>query len=141
MTQERSTQCKSCNDNDVLKLHHTTIAVITIVCDEGLFSINLELGTHCLDFKVQVYNGIITTPQQSCGKVMFLDVSVRQSVCPQGEPVPLGPLPMMHWTSLYRAPDPNPGPSPRHQIWDPSGSAATSDIWWPSPETCLNMFI
>ena len=31
------------------------------------------------------------------------------------------PLPMMHWTSLYRA-------------------LATSDIWWPSMETCSNSF-
>ena len=45
-----------------------------------------------------------------------------------GEGVPMWPFPMMHWTSLYRAPiGPSPSPS-RHgtQLPDPS----PSDIWW-----------
>ena len=54
------------------------------------------------------------------------------------------PLPMMHWTSLYRTPNPL-------QTWDmgtpslphgdPLSQSPASDIWWPSLETFSNVFI
>ena len=46
-------------------------------------------------------------------------------------------LPKVHWTSLYRTP-----PS-GHGTWGPPDPARTPvrDIWWPSLETCSNLFI
>ena len=57
-------------------------------------------------------------------KVMFSVVFVYW----QGGGVPKCPLPMMHWTSLYRPPVQGPGSYP------------ASDIWWPRLETCSNLF-
>ena len=48
--------------------------------------------------------------------------------------VPIWPLPMINWTKLYRALDIRPRTHPK-----PSPPA--SDIWWPSLETCSNLFI
>ena len=61
------------------------------------------------------------------------------SVCSQEEVVLMSLLPMMHWNSLYRAP-PGPGPLQTWGIGTP-GPAPASDIWWPSLETCSNLFI
>ena len=39
---------------------------------------------------------------------------------------------------------PSQAPPPKishHQIWDPLASPPTGDIWWPSLETCSNVFI
>ena len=66
--------------------------------------------------------------QRSCGKVMFSVVSV----CSQGKRggVPMLPLPIMHWNSLYIPPPLD----IRH------GTPPASDIWWPSLETCSDLF-
>ena len=67
---------------------------------------------------------------------------------------PMWSLPMMHWTSLYRAPTGNPSPA-LHLDMGPDCTGAThgtslyrclissypADIWWPSLETCSNLFI
>ena len=63
---------------------------------------------------------------------------------------PMWPLPMMHWTSLYRAPWPRAHiphtPHPRHEtslyrdpVWPQS--PGHGHIWWPSLETCSKLFI
>ena len=51
---------------------------------------------------------------------------------------------VVHWTLLYRHP---PGPSPHAppQTWELIVQASpldmgSSDIWWPSLETCSNLF-
>ena len=53
---------------------------------------------------------IITARQQSCGSVMFSQVSVWE-----GEGVLMWPLPMMLWISLHRAPWPWPLTLPTYQ--------------------------
>ena len=71
------------------------------------------------------------------------------SVCPQEGPI--WPLPMLHWTSLYRAlpsppyvqrpPPPTPTLAPsRHRTLLYSPLPPANDIWWPSLETCSNLF-
>ena len=59
------------------------------------------------------------------------------------------PLPVIHWTSLYR---PSPWPRPCSSTWDLTVRGClwtlgltvqgplTSDIWWTSLETCSNLF-
>ena len=79
------------------------------------------------------------------------NVVTGMCVCRQGAPMWL--LPMMHWVSLYRLPGPVPQtsdmgppwsqphqPPPQHQSWDPQPHPSVSGIWWPSLETCSNLF-
>ena len=78
--------------------------------------------THGMD---PFLENIFTPCQRSCGKVMFSLVSVYS----QGCVVPMWPLPMMHWTLLYRCPwtsdmgTPLP-PNIRH-------TTTNTDIWLP----------
>ena len=85
----------------------------------------------CQYYNIKLF---VSARQRSSGKVMFSYVSVHQPFCPGG--VPMKPLPIIHWTSWYRA------SPPRHQTWDPSYLAQllASDIWWLSLETCSNLF-
>ena len=74
---------------------------------------------------------LVTACQRSCGKEMFSVVSVHQSYYPQGRGVPMWPLPMMHWTWLYRCPP--------IRLWTPHTldlAPPDSDIWWSLLETC-----
>ena len=49
------------------------------------------------------------------------------------------PLPMMHWTSLYR-PTPLYGPQLcPHPVQDPGPSPPASDIWWSRLDICSNL--
>ena len=108
---------------------------VILFTEGGLFCLSLSYSEWV---NVNIY--IITTRQRSCGKVMFSPVSI----CSQG--VTMWPLPMMHWTSLYRTMPPDcetsdhqpwdPHPPPR-QTWDPPAI----NIWWPSLENCSNLFI
>ena len=83
---------------------------------------------------------IITACQRSYGKVTFLLVSV----CWEGEGVPMWPLPMMYWTSLYRSQAPSrtsengpPPPDIRHGTHWPCPLLETSDSHhWRSVQTC-----
>ena len=62
---------------------------------------------------------------------------VSPSLCPQGCGGPLWPLPMMHWTPLYRSPL---GPTPTWK-WDLTEQwSLAMDIWLSSLETCSNLF-
>ena len=69
------------------------------------------------------------------------------SVCSQGW-VPISPLPMMHWTSLYRPPSPSLLLDIRHGSplvlsppdIRPSDPTPASDIWWPPLKICSKLF-
>ena len=90
----------------------------------------------------RLFQKFITIRQRSCGKVMFWQVSVCHSV--------QGRSPCVHYfwcIGLHCAGFPCSGPlldmepswlqpRPRHRTWDPSAS----EIWWPSLETCSNLF-
>ena len=78
---------------------------------------------------------LVTDRQRSCGKVMFLLVSVCLF---------MGREEVLNVTITHDTLDLTlQGPSPRHQIWDypPVLSSSASDIWWPSLETYSNFFI
>ena len=68
---------------------------------------------------------------------MFSPVSVYNILLGRGS---VWPLPMMHWTSLYR-----PSPLYRAQLCPPPLSTRpwthppTSDIWWSRLDTCSNL--
>ena len=63
---------------------------------------------------------------------VFSHVCVCLSFHPQGGP--MWPLPIMHWTSLYRVLPPCRG---THLC---TGPTLASDIWWPRLDTCSNSF-
>ena len=80
-----------------------------------------------------------TAHQRSCRKVMFSVMSVHQSVILTTE----GPS---HVTITHDALDPTIQRHPQHGVSlyrDPLGMAPhyRGDIWWPSLETCSNLFI
>ena len=79
-----------------------------------------------------IITSVITIRQRSCRKVMFSVMSVCLSFHPQGGP--MWPLPIMHWTSLYRVLPPCRG---THLC---TGPTLASDIWWPRLDTCSNSF-
>ena len=90
----------------------------------------------------RLFQKFITIRQRSCGKVIFWQGSVYHSV--QGR----SPCVRYPWCiGLHCAGFPCSGPiidmeppwlqpRPRHRTWDPSAS----EIWWPSLETCSNLF-
>ena len=73
---------------------------------------------------------VITSRQRSCGKAMFSVLSI----CPQGG----FDVTINHnaLASLYSPPSPS-----LFRTWDRTGQGpSANDIWWPSLETCSNLF-
>ena len=80
-----------------------------------------------------------TARQRSCGKVMFSLVSVclfqrwRVSPCDH----------CTWWIGSLCTVTPPPIPCynpPRHETWESLAPPPAGDIWWPSLETCSNLF-
>ena len=113
------------------------------VCHQYFFEVRFAL-------LFMPYGSCILTAWQWSGGGVMLSV---MSVCSQWVGDPMWPLPMVHWTSLYRTPSGHrislyrdlPSSNIRWPRLETCSILFTwghpaSNIWWPRLETCSNLF-
>ena len=148
--------------------HYICIKVSHVVnIENGQSAQGLQNVSECstavmlsVDFNTQKYNVCILIENIIYYRppTKFLEGNVFSCICPSFCPWGGGPMwliTMMHWTSLHWAPhSPHPNMKPH---WtgtlsalppghgtsldqDPWPHSPAKDIWWPSLETCSNLF-
>ena len=87
----------------------------------------------------RLFLSYFTARQRSCGKVMFSLVSV--CLFTRWRVSPCDHYPWFIGSLCTATPPPIPCYNPpRHETWDSLALLTASDTWWPSLETCSNLF-